>query len=182
MLTRLWQNKKVEIDWFSARGTKLSSLLQGNQFIISTLELKTAIQKGAQNHEQPCLYPWSLAAHICAVLKAEEQLHKSQLIHKGFQGNSTFPFSLIIYTSDSILTLSFWRSHPFFNGLAKQRCLFRSGKECFAGFSLSPQFQMCGLGHLKNHQQGLGKRRFNINLWRHNTVWWQGWLYYLLYR
>lgn len=177
------------MDWFSARGTKLSSFLQVNQFIISTLKLKTAIQKATQSHEQPYLYLCVLKAQICAVLRAGAHLSlvpQIQLIHKEFQGNSTFPFSLIIYTSDkppnSILTLSFWSSHPFLNRLSKQRCLFRSGKEHFAWFSLSPQLQICGLGHLKNHRQGLGKSRFNINFWSHDRVWWQRSLYYLLCR
>lgn len=159
MLSCPWLNKRVEINWFSARGTGLSPLLQVNQFIISTLNWKQQLRKGHRTMSSPVLISgcWQLRSVQCWKLKSSSaSLHKSQLIHEGIQGNSTFPFSLIIYTSNepsnSILTLSFLSSHPFLNGLSKQRCLFRSGKEYFAGFSLSPHLQMCGLGHLENQK------------------------------
>lgn len=66
-----WLNNRVEIDWVSARGTKLSSLLQGCYFHLWTESSNW--ERGAD--------PWaalplslSLTAQVCAVLRAEQQL------------------------------------------------------------------------------------------------------------
>lgn len=144
---------------FQQEAPSLAPCFKSTSSLFPPLNWKKQLRKGHRAMSCPVLISgcWQLRSVECWKLKSSSaSLHKSQLIHQGIQGNSTFPFSLIIYTSNepsnSILTLSFLSSHPFLNGLSKQRWLFRSGKQYFAGLSLSPQLQMCGLGHLKNHR------------------------------